>query len=259
MNNAIDIKLNLLILSFSILTIPVFLTLINKINIIKELMIAVVRMTIQLFLVGIVLQYVFKFNFLWLTSIWLIIMILIADINILVKTGLTSKKYLFLFLYFAIFLSITLILSILLFVIIRPTPLYDAKHLIPISGMLLGNSMNGMSLAIERFYNGIKKNKKEYYSYISMGATTNEAIEPFLKQSYKAALMPTIATMTTLGIVSLPGMMTGQILGGSPPLVAIKYQILIMIGIFSATSISSIISIKILSKTIINRYGIILE
>ncbi|HOF00240.1 MAG TPA: iron export ABC transporter permease subunit FetB [Spirochaetota bacterium] len=258
MNGATDIKLPFMLIGFLTLAIPITLSLIYKINITREIAVSVARMTVQLALVGIVLQYLFKWNYLWLTSIWFIFMIGVADFNILKKTKIKIKKMPF-FIFISITISVTSILAFLIIVVIRPTPLYDAKHLIPLGGMILGNSMNGISLALERFYSALTKNKKEYYSYISMGANSDEGSARFCKEAYRAALIPTISNMATLGLVSLPGMMTGQILGGSEPTVAIKYQIIIMIAIFSSTSISALLSLKFLKRAIIDKNDLIID
>ena len=87
------------------------------------------------------------------------------------------------------------------------------------------------------------KNETTFLSYLLMGATLKEAVHPFMREAIRTSLAPTIATMMTIGIVSLPGMMTGQILGGSFPLVAIKYQIMIMIGIFTSLVLSMVTSL----------------
>jgi putative ABC transport system permease protein len=126
---------------------------------------------------------------------------------------------------------------------IKPDPLYDARYLIPIIGMVLGNCLRSNVLSLERFYSSIRKNEKEYMTYLLLGATLREAIRPYLKDAIKAAVAPSIATMATMGIVSLPGMMTGQILGGSLPATAIKYQIGIMICIFTAMVLAAFVNI----------------
>lgn len=258
MNETIDISLISMIFVFLMLLFPVILFLINKIDIFKDMIIAILRMTIQLVIIGFLLQYLFKLNFLWLTGLYLLIMILVADYNVIKRINIKIKGFIFTN-YLSIGIAVFSILLFLLSVIIKPNPLWDAKYLIPLAGMLCGNSMNANSLAIERFYKSLTNNKKEYYSYIHLGATIKEASYKFIVEAYKASLLPTIGTMTALGIVSLPGMMTGQILGGNTPIVAIKYQIMIMISIFTVNSISALLIILFTRKAIINKDGIIIE
>ena len=106
-----------------------------------------------------------------------------------------------------------------------------------------GNCLRSNVLSLERFYSGIRKNENEFMTYLMLGATLREAVRPYLRDAIKAAVNPSIATMATMGIVSLPGMMTGQILGGAMPMTAIKYQIGIMICIFTAMVVAALVNI----------------
>jgi putative ABC transport system permease protein len=119
------------------------------------------------------------------------------------------------------------------------SPWYDPRYLIPLAGMIIGNSMNGATLAAERLASGIRERREELEAAICLGATSRQAAEPIVRQAFRAALMPTINTMAAMGIVSLPGMMTGQILSGTDPIVAVRYQIAIMCAITGAVGISS--------------------
>lgn len=98
-------------------------------------------------------------------------------------------------------------------------------------------------MSLERFYSGIRKNENKFMTYLMLGASLREAVRPYLRDAIKAAINPSIATMATMGIVSLPGMMTGQILGGAMPMAAIKYQIGIMICIFTAMVVGSLVNV----------------
>jgi len=120
--------------------------------------------------------------------------------------------------------------------------------------MLLGNCMRGNILALERFYSAITKREREYITYLTMGSSFSEATAPFIREAIGPALAPTLSTMATLGIVSLPGMMTGQILGGSPPITAIKYQIAIMIAIFTAIVISVVVTLLLSMRSTFDEY-----
>ncbi len=119
------------------------------------------------------------------------------------------------------------------------SPWYDPRYLIPLAGMIIGNSMNGATLAAERLASGIRERREELEAAICLGATSRQAAEPIVRQAFRAALMPTINTMAAMGIVSLPGMMTGQILSGTDPIVAVRYQIAIMCAITGAVGISA--------------------
>jgi len=124
----------------------------------------------------------------------------------------------------------------------------DAALLIPIGGMLLGNSLRGNVVVLERFFRQMRDNRAEYELRLLYGASRNEALLPFMQIALRAGITPQIASMATLGIVSLPGMMTGQLLGGSTPMTAIQYQIAIMIGIFAIDMISTALLLEVLAR-----------
>ncbi|MBT3387573.1 MAG: ABC transporter permease, partial [Desulfobacula sp.] len=109
--------------------------------------------------------------------------------------------------------------------------------------MLLGNCLRSIIIGLNNFYSGIKKDEKVYIYSLSLFSSRIPALKPYFKESIIASITPTIASMATIGLVSLPGMMTGQILGGSIPIVAIKYQIAIMLCIFYTEYFSTILSV----------------
>jgi putative ABC transport system permease protein len=111
--------------------------------------------------------------------------------------------------------------------------------------MVIGNSMNGSTLAIERIDSEIQLRKMEIEAYLALGATARQAAGNCLKAAMKAALIPTINSMMVVGIVALPGMMTGQILSGTSPIIAVKYQIIIMYMIALSVAISSFILVNL--------------
>lgn len=119
------------------------------------------------------------------------------------------------------------------------TPWYDPRYLIPLAGMIFGNSMNGASLAAERLSAEMRERQDEIETALCLGATAKQAAEPAVRTAFQAALIPTMNTMAATGIVALPGMMTGQILSGTPPIIAVRYQIAIMCAITGAVAITS--------------------
>lgn len=200
------------------------------------------RMTVQLSLVGLYLSVLFDLNNFWLNAAWMIVMILVANLALLDRAGL-RKRPLFVLTFIGTAAGSLLISIYFVMVIIQPSPLYDARYLIPVFGMVLGNCMRGNVLSLERFYRGIRERENEFITYQMLGATLGEACRPFTRKALLTSLGPQLSTIATMGIVSLPGMMTGQILGGSLPLTAIKYQIGIVICILSAQLVSAVANI----------------
>lgn len=238
----IDINWLSLALIYLLLIIPLAINFWLKLGILRRLLIAVLRMTVQLVLVGIFLQYIFKWNNAWLNFAWLILMMIIASFTIVSNSGLKLKEMIF-FIFPAVLISAGPVIAFFIFAGVRPQPFYEARYLIPISGMILGNTLRSNVVMMERFYSTIRKQKKSYLSYLLMGATQWEAVRPFLKEALVPAMAPILSTMLTTGLVSLPGMMTGQMLGGSGPMNAIKYQIAIMIAIFTVISLSCLCTV----------------
>ena len=119
--------------------------------------------------------------------------------------------------------------------LIRPYPLYNPQYVIPIVGMLLGNSMNGISLTLNHLTSSIVEQQREINLYLSFGATAKEAISRILREAVRSGTTPLLNNLAVIGLVSIPGMMTGQILGGSSVIDAARYQCLIMYLITIAT------------------------
>lgn len=245
-----------LILSLSLLIIPIILSKMYSLGIIKETFISIFRMFIQLFLVGLFLEIIFDKNNPFLTLLWLILMIGVATSSIIYKSKLKLKLF-----FVPIFLSIIINLGVMLIffnvIIIETNNFFEAKYVISIGGMLLGNFLKGNIIGINNFYNAIKEKENEYLFSLGLGANQNEALKPFMRNSLKASIDPTLVTVATIGLVALPGMMTGQILGGVSPILAIKYQIAIMLLIY----ITRIVGVYLLLKFTINisfdKYGVL--
>lgn len=249
----LDIDLSRMALLYGLCLIPWTLLGLLGAQLSRDIGTGILRMTVQLALVGIYLKTLFNLNNPWLNMAWILIMLLVADFNILHRSGL-KVRYFVAPTFIAIAFSILLSTAFLVFLIIQPTHFYDARYLVPLAGMILGNCMQGNVIALERFHSAINKNQNEYITYLMLGATRWEALRPYFRAAIKAAINPTLANMTTMGLVSLPGMMTGQILGGSEPWLAVKYQIAIMICIFTSTTIAIFINLKFSLKIAFNAF-----
>jgi len=210
----------------------------------RDILVSLARMTVQLGLVGIYLKTLFDLNDPALNGLWVLVMLVVADFSILQRAGL-NKRYFFLTTFAAIMLGTVFVTLYLVVLVIHPPHFYDARYLVPLAGMVLGNCLQGNVIALERFYSSLRKNEQEYLTYLLLGASRWEAVRPYYLESMKAALSPTIASMATMGLVSLPGMMTGQILGGSEPWLAVKYQIAIMVSIFTCTTMACLLNLTL--------------
>ncbi len=251
-----DISYTSLIFCFFLLAIPIFISWKIRLELEKSTLEAVFRMSIQLFLAGIFLNFIFNLNNGLLNLAWVGIMIFFASYTAIKSVGLNVKKLFAPIILAIAFSSLAVLLYFNKFVI-NLENLLDARYLIPIAGMFLGNSLRGNVVGMGDFYSDIKRNENRYLYSLSLGAGMYEAVLPYLRKSLRAAVKPTLANIASVGIVTLPGMMTGQILGGASPLVAIKYQITIMIAQYVSTLLGTTLSILTSFRTAFDEYGLV--
>ena len=235
MTGALNIPLWRLALAYILFAAVFFIAWRQQLRLNKDLLISVFRMTIQLALMGIVLKTVFQLDsWIIITAIFLA-MIFFAAQTIIKRSGVRFRGV-----YRLLFLSILLgggsVFIYFIVFVVHNDPWYAPRYFIPLAGMVIGNSMNGSALALERFVDLIRTHRRETETLVSFGATAQEASREYFRKAYRASLIPVLTNMTGIGIVFIPGMMTGQILGGSPPVVAIKYQIAIMAAILGSVS-----------------------
>jgi putative ABC transport system permease protein len=252
----VDIAFPQMAMLYALCLIPWALLWLIGLRLNQDIGIGILRMTIQLSLVGIYLKVLFDLNNPWLNGLWILIMLMVADFTILRRAGIKARHFA-LATFTAIGSSILFSTTYLVALVIQPEHVYDARYVVPLAGMILGNCLQGNVIALERFYSALRKNENEYTTYLMLGATRWEAVRPYFREAVKAAINPTIAGMATMGLVSLPGMMTGQILGGSEPWLAVKYQIAIMICIFASSTIASIINLKLSVNIAFNEFDVL--
>jgi putative ABC transport system permease protein len=134
--------------------------------------------------------------------------------------------------------------------ILEIDPWYSPQYLFPLLGMVLGNTINGISLGLDRFMDSLSVRRKEVETLLSLGATSWEAVNELVRDALRTSLIPTINSMLVMGIVSLPGMMTGQILAGISPGEAVRYQIIVVFIIAAAAALSSTVVIILAFKAL---------
>ncbi len=253
MKGVIDIDYLSLFLGYIILIIPFYILWYYKTGLVKDSFLAFVRMTIQLLLVGLYLEFIFDLNSALLNVSWVLVMTVLASYTVVKRSELKLKIF-FLPVFIALLMSVIITDAFFLGFIIKLPNIFDARYFIPITGMLLGNSIKTIIISLNTYYNKLKKEKELYRWYLANGAKRNEALFPFKKEALKNAFNPVIASVAIVGLISLPGMMTGQILGGSSPVIAVKYQIMLMITVFSSSIISVFLSIYFADKYVFDSF-----
>lgn len=220
-----------------------------RLGVSQQIVVAAIRTTVQLLLVGLVLRAVFeRVAFLWVFLIALL-MVAAAGREVMARqtrrfagwwgfgVGTTSM-----------FISSFAITTLALIVVIGPAPWYHPQYAIPLLGMLLGNTMNGIALAMSHLTQSAWQQRAVIEQRLLLGQSRTQAINDISRESMRTGMIPIINAMAAAGIVSLPGMMTGQILAGSPPTEAVKYQILIMFLITVGTGFGTIAAIVFTSR-----------
>lgn len=217
--------------------VPVMLTLGIMIHwslSVRTAILAVVRMLIQLLMIGYALNYIFGINNSWPVLLILCVMLFAASWISLSTLKLNTRQ---LFNYSLISISISGLFTLWITTqgILHADPWYSPQVIIPIAGMIFSNSMTTISLAAERFYSEFK-HKADYISCRNI--------------AYQAALIPVFNSLLAVGLVSLPGMMTGQILSGVSPLVAVRYQIMVMLMVFGSAGLAAALFLHFLRKQV---------
>jgi len=215
----------------------------------RRVLIAATRSTVQLLLLGLVLKALFNSTSPWLVAALAAVMLGVAGYEVMARqkhrlrgiwgygTGALSM-----------FLSSFSIALLALLVLLQPAPWYTPQYAIPLLGMLLGNTMTGIAVSLDNLTRQTLDKRHQIEARLALGQSAAEAIGDIRRESLRSGLIPIVNSMATAGIVSLPGMMTGQILAGSPPMEAAKYQLLILFLIAAGTGLGSMTAVLLGSK-----------
>ncbi len=208
----------------------------------KRIAWAAIRMTVQLFLLGLVLHQIFALASAAPVLLLAAVMTVIAGVSAVRRID-HSYDRIYPSAIFAVWVSSWLVTSVAVLLIVRPQPWYSPHVLIPLLGMVLGNSLTGISLGMDRFLSDLQSKRDEVEMRLTLGATRWECCRDVFVASSRTAMIPILNTMSVAGIVSIPGMMTGQLLAGAPPIQAVKYQIMIMFVIAAAIALGVMIAL----------------
>jgi len=215
----------------------------------RQLLVAAARTVVQLSLVGLVLGWVFRAENPWIVLAMGLVMLLVAGREVMRRqarrlagwwgygTGTLSML-----------ISSFAVTIFAMSQVIHVEPWYKPQYAIPLLGMLLGNTMNGIAIGLDRLTDTAWQQRAAIEQRLALGETWKTSVHEIRQASIRAALIPIVNTMSVVGLVSLPGMMTGQILAGNAPTTAVKYQILIMFLIAAGTGFGSMLAVRIASR-----------
>lgn len=240
MRPVIDVSWGDLALAAALVLVAIAISAWQRLGLARGFAVGAVRAVVQLVLVGYVLVYLFAVRRWYLVLLALVVMLLAAT-----KTATdrqrSGKRTLFGISGVAMLVGAGLTLAYVDAVVIQVHPWYDPQYLIPLFGMIIGNAMNGAALAAERLASEMEVRRAEIVAWLALGASPARASREAVRRALVAALIPAVNGLMVVGLVALPGMMTGQILAGSSPLLAVRYQIVVAFMLAGAVAMTSVI------------------
>ena len=239
--NPISLHPTDLAISASLVVLDAVLSLILALNLHRQILIAAARMVVQLVAIGFILKLVFSLNNPAATLLVIVVMIMLAGREVAARPEREFKDWSNLALGAASVALATLLTAVLaLTTAIRPDPWYAPRYAIPLVGIILGNVLNAASLTLDSFLGGAAQQKPAIEAQLCLGAPYWQAVGPQLRTAIRRGLLPVINQMSASGIVTLPGIMTGQILAGLDPIEAVKYQILLMFLLSGGSGLAAV-------------------
>ncbi len=239
--NAIQLTFGDLAIAAVLVVLDGALSVALRLGLHRQLAIAACRMVLQLLLIGLVLRAVFALASPPVTLLVILVMIAIAAREVAVRpTQRLSRLGNYAVGGVAVALA-TFVTSLLaLTTALRPTPWYDARYAIPLAGIVLGNVLNTASIALDSLLAGVARERSAIEAQLALGATMRVAMARLVREAMRRGLLPIINAMSASGVVTLPGIMTGQILAGLDPMQAVKYQILLMFLLAGGSGLAAV-------------------
>jgi putative ABC transport system permease protein len=237
-----------LIASTVLVAIAIVIIEVRRLGVGKELLISALRSFVQLMAVGYVIQFVFDLKQLPYQMLLLLAMITVASFT--ARGRAKSVKGAFALSFVSILAGVASTVGVMLALgIIDTSPMY----LIPLGGMMIGNCMNAVSLGLDRMASEAKDRRGRIEAALSLGASPQQAIEGLVRKSVRASLIPIMNTMKVIGLVHLPGAMTGMLIAGAEPLEAAKIQLIVMYMITASVSIAVLVASFFVHRSLFNR------
>lgn len=218
----------------------------------REILLASLRMTVQLILTGYVLTFIFNKPNPFITLLIIALMVSYAIFTVFQKFRGQLSPALKKTIAGAMAAGTFSCIFYFILVVVQIDPWYQPQYFIPLAGMMIGNSMTGISLGVKSLIDGMTTQRQLVEDALNLGATPKMATHDIINATFDSAIMPSINSMLGMGVISLPGMMTGQILSGTAPTTAVTYQIAIMMGILGSVSLTVILLLQFGYKTFFN-------
>jgi UDP-glucose/iron transport system permease protein len=242
--SVLDLSVWQLALALLLLAVVIVISVRQSLGIGRDLVVGAARAVVQLYVVGLILAAVFA------ASRWFWVLLILAVMTAVATQATVSRLKKPIpgghgIAGIALTVSTAATLAYVIGVVVRVHPWYEPQYVIPIAGMILGNAMTSAALAGDRLQGDLRVRADEVEAMLALGFSGREAVQPMARAALHAAMIPTVNGMMTVGLVQLPGMMTGQILAGSSPLLAIKYQLVVVFMLAVATALASFLFVRL--------------
>jgi putative ABC transport system permease protein len=250
----VEIPLWRLSIAVLLVAVVILLSRFSRLALEKELGIGAIRAAVQLIAIGYALRLLFAAEhpvavFAVLTVMWVVAA---WTSSRRAKHG-PSSRVLFPYALAAIGVGALVALLPVFVLVMPPRPWFEARYVIPIGGMMLSSAMNVVAQVFERLFASARAEAETLEQYLALGATPEQALAPYVKAALRAALIPTINGLVTVGLVSLPGMMTGQILSGTAPEQAVRYQLVVMYQLVAVAAVAGVLAASFARRLIFTR------
>jgi len=247
MNRIIDISTAQLLLALLFILIAQASSFIYHLGLNRDITIGTIRTFSQLFLMGYVLTFILKSSSLWLVISVFLVMVVSA--LFIVKGRVKEKQIAYIIpTFLAMLISYFATALFVSGLIVGITPWWDPRYFIPAGGMVIGNSMSALAIALERLFRDLREERELVEMKLTLGANYREASDDMFRKAIRAGMIPSINAMMGVGLVFIPGMMSGQILAGTDPLIAIRYQIVVMLMLVGSTAVTSVVVMLIVRR-----------
>ncbi|MFH2007519.1 MAG: iron export ABC transporter permease subunit FetB [bacterium] len=247
MSEIVDISLWRLSLGLVFVLAVGVMSLVHHLQLERDLLVGTLRTVVQLFALGYVLKFVFRLDNAWLVLAVFCVMTLFAA---QIARGRIAERQVSLFwpMFLSMIISYSITSVLVTGVVIGAEPWWKPQYFIPLAGMVIGNSMNAIAVALDRLLGDLRKQRAEVELKLCLGADYREASADVLRSAMRAGMIPSINSMMAVGVVFIPGMMTGQILAGLDPLVAIRYQIVVMLMLVGSTGLGALLAVLLVRR-----------
>ncbi len=249
--NAIHLDAVDMLAAVSLIVLDAIISLVFRLRLHRQLLVSAARMVVQLLLVGFLLRWLFASDSAATTLVVVLVMILAAAREVAVRPRQRLQGW-GNYRIASVVVSVASVTTVLLALMtaIRPTPWHDPRYAVSLMGIILGSVLNSASIALDTFMDSVSSSRTKIEARLALGSTLPAALAPLMRDAMRKGLIPVINQMSAAGIITLPGIMTGQLLAGMDPLNAVKYQILLLFLLAGSSGLASVGAVWMASRAI---------